>query len=193
MSLPGSLINDVSSWPTASQWHYFISLPGSLTDHAPLSYDQQYVGDTTLFLCQVFSSFMSSSHGQQEVSDWFISLPGSLISHVFMTNSKWVALFCVFAGQLHQSCLITCLTVGEYALLICQSQQSWLTSLWQQHVSDTALCFFQAVSSILIPWQTASEWHCFISLPGSLLSHVPSHEQQDVSAPWLYVFARQSH
>ena len=48
-------------------------------------------------------------------------------------------------------------------------------------------------SSFLIPWLTGSEWCWFISLPGSLINHVSSYDQQKVSDTLVYFFARQSH
>ena len=35
--------------------------------------------------------------------------------------------------------------------------------------------------SCCIPWLTASEWHCSMCLPGILINHVASHDQQHVS------------
>ena len=102
------------TWPTVCEWHFFISLQGSLINHVS-SHDQQDVSDTALFLYQAVLSIMSHP----------------------MTNRMWVTLLYFFARQSYQSCLI--------------------------------------------PWPTGSEWHCFISLPGSLINHVSSHDQQQVS------------
>ena len=135
--------------------------------------------------------------------------------------------------------------VRDTGLLLCQAASSMISSHDQQDVGDTvqALCLCQAASSImsephpitsrewvillylfarlshelacLIPWPTASEWHCFICLC-SLINHVSSHDPQYVSnttlflcqavslimshpmtnSKWvtlLYIFARQSH
>ena len=107
-------------WPTGSEWHCFISLPGSLINYDSF-HDQQYVSDTALFLCQAVSSIMTHP----------------------MTNREWVTLLYFFARQSHQS---------------------WL-----------------------IPWPTVCEWHCCISLQGSLINHVSSHDQKDVSDTALHL------
>ena len=110
-------------WPTESEWHCFISLPGSLINHVS-SHDQQYVSDTALFLCQAVLSIMSCP----------------------MTNRQWVTQLYFFARQSH-------------------------------------------IMSHPMTQPTVCEWHCFISLPGGLINHVSSHDQQQVS-DLLYVFAR---
>ena len=53
----------------------------------------------------------------------------------------------------------------------------------------TLLYFFarQSHQSCLIPWPTVCEWHCFISLPGSLINRVSSHDQQSVSDSTLFL------
>ena len=133
-------------WPTACEWHCFVSLPGSLINHVS-SYDQQEVSDTALFPCQKVSSVMSHP----------------------MTNSLWVTLLYFFARQSHQSCLIPWPTGCEWHCYI--SLSGSLINHVSQGVSDTAL-FQSHQLACLIPWPTASECHCFISLPGSLINHV---------------------
>ena len=166
-------------WPTASEWHSFISLPGSLINHVS-SCDQQRVSNgTALFLCQAVSSIMCppmanrmwvtllyffarqphqvnhvSSHGQQYVSDSALFLcqaVSSIMSHP-MTNRKWVTLLYFFARQSHQSCPHP------------MTNRKWVTLLH----------FFakQSHQSCLILWPTGSEWHCFISLPGSVIKWI---------------------
>ena len=82
-------------WPTASKWHHFISLPGSLISHAS-SHDQQGVSDITLFLCQAVSNHVSSCE-QQTVSALFLcQAVSSVLSHP-MTNRQWVTLLFFFA------------------------------------------------------------------------------------------------
>ena len=93
----------LTPWPTESEWHCFISLPGSLmimshptwsTEsewHCGLglinhlsSHDQQFVSDTAaLFLCQAVPLIMSHPTWSTE-GEWhcLIFLPGSLINHV---------------------------------------------------------------------------------------------------------------
>ena len=125
--------------PTASEWHCFISLPGTLINHVS-STDQQLVSDTALFHCQALSSIMSHP----------------------MTNRKWVTLFYFIAMHSHWSCLIPWPTASEWHCFI----------------------FFPGT---LIPWPTESEWHCFISLPGILINHVSSHDEQYVSDTALFL------
>ena len=83
-----------------------------------------------------------------------------------MTNREWVTLLYFFARHSHQLCLII-----------------WPTEC-QCHC-----CIFcrQPHQSCLIPWQTECEWHCISSLPGSLINHVSSHDQQIVSATTLFL------
>ena len=204
-------------WPTGCEWHWFISLPGTLINYVS-SYDQQFVSDTGLFLHQALSSIMFHP----------------------MTNSEWVRLLYFCARHSHESCLIPWPTVCEWHFFDRHSHQSclipwptvcewhWFISLPcalinhvschdQQRVSDTALFLCQALSSImsqhiinrqwvtllyffaghyhqscLIPWPTVCEWHCFISLPGTLINHVSSMTNRK----WvtlLYFFVRHSH
>ena len=101
----------LTPWPTESEWHCFISLPGSLMImshptwsiesewHCGLglinhlsSHDKQEVRDTALFLCQAVSS---------------------TISHP-MANRKWVTMLYFFARQSNQSCLIPQTTASEW-------------------------------------------------------------------------------
>ena len=161
---------------TKRQWvtHCFISLPGSLINHV-LSHDQQGVSETTSFLCQSVSS---------------------IVSHP-MTNRVWVTVLYLLTRQSHQSCLIPWPTESEWHCFMSlpSSLINHFSSHDQQKVSDTALCLCQAASSIMShrEWVTPvlyvfarqshqsclieSEWHCFISLPGSLINHVSSHDQ----------------
>ena len=183
-------------WSTGSEWHcdYFISLPDSLINHVS-SHDQQLVSGTALFPCQAVSSIMSHP----------------------MTNRKWVTLLYFLARESHQSCLITWPTVCEWHFFISLqgSLINHVSSHDQQDVSDTATFRCQVVSSImshrewvtllyfyasqshqlcLIPWPTASELHCFISLPGSLISCVTCVSHLMTNRRWVTaLFARQSH
>ena len=77
-------------WPTASEWHCFISLPVSLINHTS-SHDQQAVSGTALCLCQA----------------------PSVMSHP-ITNRQWVTLLTFFARLSHQSCLILWPTASEW-------------------------------------------------------------------------------
>ena len=178
-------------WPTASEWDCFTSLPGTLINHVS-SHDQQDVSEIALFLCQALSSIMSHP----------------------MTNREWVRLLYVFARHSHQSCLIPWPTVCEWHCFISLPGTliNHVSFYDQQGVSDTALLLCQALSSImshpmtnrkwvtllyffarhshqscLIPWPTGSEWHCFNSLPGTLINHVSFHDQQAVSDTALFL------
>ena len=89
-------------------------------------------------------------------------------------------------------------------LIMCHSMTT------RQWVRQLYICARKSHQSYLIPWPTASEWHwfialphpmshpmtnskwvtlCFISLPGSLISHVssPWHNQQMVSDAALFL------
>ena len=91
------------SWPTGSEWHCFISLPGGHSNHVLFDHDQQQVSDSAAFLCQAVSS---------------------IISHP-MTNRRCVTLFYFFARQSHQWCLIPGWpTVGEWYCFVSLSHQS---------------------------------------------------------------------
>ena len=169
------------SWPTGSEWHCFISLPGTLINHVS-SYDQQQVSDTALFPWLACTSIMSHP----------------------MTNSLWVTMLYFFARHSHQSSLIPWPTDSEWHCFIFLPGTliNHVSSHDQQTVSDTALFLCLALSSImshpmtnsmyvtlhyffarhshqscLIPWPTASEWHCIISLPGAFINHVSSYDQ----------------
>ena len=75
--------------------------------------------------------------------------------------------------------------VSDNALFLCHAVR--VSSIMSHPMTNrkwvTLLYFFtrQSHQSCLIPWPTESEWHCFISLPGSLINHVSSHDQQNVS------------
>ena len=88
-----------------------------------------------------------------------------------VTNREWVALLCFFARQSHQSCFIPWPTASEWCCFI--------------SLSGSFSC--------LILWQTGSEqWHYYISLLGSLMNYVSSHDQQLVSY-CDHCFSKQSH
>ena len=142
-------------WPTGSEWHCFISLPGSLINDVS-SHDKQQVSDAALFLCQAISSCLVP---WPTVGGWQHSsfTGGHIISHP-TTNRKWVVQVISMPGNMF--CLMT--------------NSGWVTVLY-------VFAARQSHQSCLIPWSTGSEWYCFISLPGSLLNHVSSHDQQPVS------------
>ena len=88
-----------------------------------------------------------------------------IISHP-MTNSLWVTQLYFFARQSHQS---------SHPM----TNRMWVTQLY--------LFARQSHQSCLIPWPTACEWDSFISLPGSFINHVSSHDQQEVSDTALFL------
>ena len=170
-------------WPTGCEWHCFIC---SCINHVSLHpminsmwvtllyffANQSHqscliswpkdVSATAFFLCQAVSSIMSHPMTKQGVSDTaLLSLPVSLINHVSSHDDQQ--------------------GVSETAWCLCQaSQQSCLiptNSMWV-----TLLYFFARQShwSCLILWPAASEWCCLISLPGSLLNDVSSHDHWTV-------------
>ena len=120
------------------------------------------------------------------------------MSHPMPTNREWVILVLYFfARHSHQSCLILWPTDGKWHCFISFRPGSFIN-----HVSSPTVC----------------KWQGFISLPGSLINYVSSHDQQLVgdtalylcqavtslmshpmtnrvwvTLPVLYLFARQSH
>ena len=165
-------------WPTGSEWHCFISLPGSLINHVS-SHGQQAVSDTALFLCQAVSSIMfhqnvghtallfaRQSHQSCFIpwpteSEWlcFMSLSGSLINHVSPYNQQGVSdMPYFFARQSHQSCFIPWPTESELCCLF--------------------LC--QAVSLIMFHPLTNREWVrllCFFTRQSHGINHASFHHQ----------------
>ena len=183
---------------TNRQWvaHCFVSLPGSLINHVS-SHDQQGVSDTAFFLCQAVSSIMSHPMTNSEwvtllyffarqshqsclipwltVCEWhcFISLPGSLINHVSSHDQQRVSdtlFLCQAVSSIMSHPMTNRLWVTLLYFFVPGSLINHVTSHDQQEVSDTALFLCQEVSSILSHPMTNSEW---VTL--------------------LYFFARQSH
>ena len=144
-------------WPTDSVWHCFISLPGS---YHPMTNR----GWVTLLYFFTRLSHQSCLIPWPIESEWhcFIYVPGSLTNHVSSHDQQYVS--DTASKQSHQSCLIP-----------------MTNSLWVTLLSRTIH------QSCLIPWPTVCEWHCFISLPGSLINHVSSHDQQTVSGTTLFL------
>ena len=149
------------TWPTVCEWHLFDSLSGSLINLNVSSHDQQRVSDTALFLYQVVSWIMS--------------------------NREWVTLLYLSAKQSHESCLIPCPTESEWHCFI-----SLPGSLTDYHVlsmtnSWWVILYFFAMLCCLIPCQLLnSMWVTLHNyLPGSLINHVSSHDQQSVSTLFL--------
>ena len=153
------------------------------------SHYPQYVCDNALFLFQAFSSIVS----QFSILAWptaceswhcCISLLGSLINHVSFHNQQYVSgtasVFLCQAVSSIMSCPITnrkWVTVLNY---FCQAVSSITSHPITNSMWVTLLYFFarQSCQPCLIPQLTGSEWHCFISLQGSLIHHVSSHDHR---------------
>ena len=130
---------------------------------------------------------------------------GNLITTDYMENRRWIHCALLPSHLRYSS------SNREWAVTLV-SVISSVSSNDEQDVSDTALFPCQAVSSIMslpwpivgewlsllyfsgrqshqlcfISWPTGSEWQCFISLPGSLINHVSSHDKQAVSDTALF-------
>ena len=189
-------------WLKGSEWHCFISLPGSLISHVSF-YDQQQVSDTALFPGQA-TSHQSCLIPWPTGSEYTALFPCQAVWSVMfhpMTNSKWVTLLYLPSSLINHVSSHDQQQVSDTTLFPCQVVTSIMSHPMsiEQAVSDTALFPCQAVSSImphpmtnrkwvtllyflarqshkscLIPWPTGSEWHCFIPLPSSLIDHVSS-------------------
>ena len=157
ISLPGRLINHVILWSTASEWHYFVSFTGSDVS----SHGQQQVSDTALFLSR--QSHKSCLVPWPTVCEWHccMSLPGSSIMSHPMTNRESV----------------------EFLYFFCKGVSSIISHPMTNSEWVAPLYFFARWShqACLIPWPTGSEW------PGSLINHVLSHNQQYVSDTALFL------
>ena len=114
-----------------------------------------------------------------------------------MTNfSVWVTLHYFFARQPHQSCLIPwpteCKWHWHIALFLCHAV--WVSSHDKQYVSDIAFLYQASIVSHPMS-NSGGEWHCFHSLPGSLISHVSSGmtNREWVTLPYFMVWPIMSH
>ena len=214
---------------------YFCSRQSHHSCLIPLT-NSQWV--TALFLCQ--ACLIPWPTGSECIAVFLFQAASPIMAHP-MTNSMWVTVLYIFASQ---PCLIPWPTGSEWHCFnsLPGSFINHVSSHDQQLVSDTAVFLCQAVSlimslsmitrmwvtllyffatwqfhqSCLFPWPTGCEWHCLISLPGTLITHVSSYDQQLVSDTalflcqavssimslpmtnrmWvtlLYFFARQSH
>ena len=146
-------------WVTQFQ---IVSLLGSLIS----SCDQQEVSAGALFLWQVVSSIILITW--PIVCEWhlFKSLSGSLINlNVSSCDQQRVSDTALFLYQ-----------VVSWIM----SNREWVTLLY--------LSARQSHESCLIPCPTESEWHCFISLPGTLTDY---HVLSMTNSWWviLYFFA----
>ena len=114
-------------------------------------------------------------------------LPGTdpIISHP-MIYSKWLTLHFHLPAVSSHSCKQD---VSDIALALCQGVSSHLI-LWptacEWHYS------FMMVSSSLFPWPTGSEWHSFF-IPGSLITSHPMTNRKWETVHWISVRYFMSH
>ena len=133
--------------------------------------------------------------GRQSHQSWptdsechcFISLAGSSYFTPWPTESEWHCFipFCLINYVLSHDEQ----NVGDTASFLCQAVSSIMSPLMTNSMWVTLLYFFARHShqQCFIPWPTGSEWHCFISLLGSLINDVLSHDQQYVSDTALFL------
>ena len=139
------------------------------------------------------------SHDQQGVSGITHFVKGSLITYFSMTNSEWVTLHILWK-VVSESHLFLWPTASEWHYTFCERQSHHIFSYDHQLVSNithsvkgslitslpmtnsmwvTLQILWQAVSSHLFLWPTASEWHCTFYERQS--HHIFSYHQQYVS------------
>ena len=156
-------------WPIASEWHCFISLPGTLT--------------SIMFHPMTNSKWVTLLY----------FLPGMFHP---MNNSMWVTLLYFFTVKPYWSCFIQWPTVCEWHCFISfpGSLTNHVSSHNQQYVSDTALFICQTVSLIVFHPMTNRMWvTLLISLPGSLTSIMFHPMTSSMWVTLLYFFSRKSH
>ena len=202
---------------TNREWVTVIYFFARLSHQLCFIHDQQVVSDTALFLCQAFSAIMSHPmtkskwvmqlcfFARQSHQPCLIPLPiecewHCLISlavssnHVLFHHKQYVsdiALFLCWADSLIDHALShNQQYVSNTALFFCWAVSSIMSHLMINSMLVTVFLFFarQSDQSCLIPWPTECEWHCFVSLPGSLIYHASSHGQQGVSDSTLFLF-----
>ena len=159
-----------------------------MSHHVSLaSYDWQVVSDTASFLYQAVSSIMSHPSPTESEWQWFISLPGSLINHVSSHDQQPVSDTALFLFQALSSMMSHPMTNRKWVL--CQALSSMMSHPMTNSEWVTLLYFFAGHSdqSCPIPWPKGCEWHCLILLPGTLIRHVSSHDQQIVSDATLFL------
>ena len=122
-----------------------------------------------------------------------LSVPGSLIlmiSHP-MANSGWVTAQFIHMNLIMSHAILQLQSVSDTIVFLCQEaslvmSHPMINSLW---VTMTLHYFLarQSHQSCHIPWPTECEWHCIITLPGSLINHASSNDQQKVSDITLFL------
>ena len=134
------------SWPTESEWHCFISSPSSLMSHPMTNSEWVTIAGHSHQSCLI---------PWPTACEWlpFISLPGTLISNVLSNDLQVVSDIALFLCQPLSSIMLCPMT-----------NRKWVTLLY--------LSTREAHQSCLIPWPTACEWHCFISLQSSFIHYV---------------------
>ena len=156
VSLPGSHVSSHDQQGVSDTGTIFFLWQAS--HQSCLSHDQQDVSDTALFLCQAVSSILCLIPWPTGCK-WhcLISLPDSLINHCVSSHDQQKL-------------------VSDTALFLCQKVASIMSCPMTNSMWVVLLHFF-ARQSCLVPCQpSGSEWHCFISLPGSLINHVSCHD-----------------
>ena len=136
-------------WPTASERHCFICLPGILS--------------SIMLHPMANSKWVTLLHFFARHSHQSCLIP-------WPTGSKCYS-FNLFARNSHQSCLIPWPTGSEWYCFICLAGSliNHVGSHDQQFVSDTASFVCHASSSIMLhPWPTACKWHCLICCQAGL-------------------------
>ena len=136
--------------PTGSEWHCFISLPGSLINHVS-SHDQQYVSDTALFFARQSLSHQSCIPWPT-VCEWHCFIFCQAVSSIMSHNREWVTLlYLINYVSPHDDQQ----TVSDTALFLVSSivfhpmtNRKWVALLY----------FINYASPI-----TDGEWQCFVS------------------------------
>ena len=184
-------------WPTGCEWHWHLFI-SAMQSHHILSYEQQLVSDTDTYVCHAVSSHFIPwlTAG---VWQCHLFLPYSLISSHFisfhpMTNRMWVTLTFISVIQSHHfsshdqqlvsgtDLFVPCSLIKPHPMTnswwvamtsICTMHCHHVSFHDQQRVSNTDIYSCHAVSSHLIPWPTACEWHWHLCLSCSLITSHP--------------------
>ena len=148
--LPCSLI---TYHPMTNRMWVTLSFMSTMLSHHMLSNDQQFVSNTVIYFCHAASYIIP----WPTVCEWHwhLFLPCNLIISHPMANSLLVTL--TFISTMHCS-LITShpMTNRMWVMLrlISALNSHYISSHDPQDVSDIVI-----ISSHLIPWPTACEWH----------------------------------
>ena len=160
-------------WPTESEWHCFISLPGSLINHVS-SYDQQYVSDNALFFARQSPSHQSCIPWPT-VCEWHCFIFCQAVSSSMSHNREWVTLLYLinYVSPHDQQTVSDTVALSPVSSIM---SHPMINRMW------VTLLYFQSYQLCFIPWPTGSKWHCFIS---SIMPHPLG--QQTVSDNVLFL------